>query len=511
MMMEHRHATPLAGVALTGLVLACSSPAAAQSLMLSEQVPVGKIAKDLPPGLTAKDVVVLEAIRLRVATIGAAKPVPSAAAVADFNADKTGLLLSADGNGGIRAVEVPTAKTGEFGVDRDLLEAFRATPKSVVEDRIASLFGPTGGRWVNAGDIFKSINPETVVAFTALTGDYKKSAAKWNWAGPTAAADSSCTAAQKEFVAAKVQGELENPNGNAYRWRNPQDRPRWLAAIHGYQDNCLVPVPTKGVEAARLPIARLAVLTLADGQPVCMALHLGGDRFVTARHCFFDANGTFKEQLKGAWLSMVDQSDDPRLVDPVKNEPWPTAQPWSSARDVVLIQVPTLAKAVRDRAVALDFTDAGVANVGQPALAIGYFPLADPERSIPAEPGENGKAPPWNTSLRMTRVEGKGYCRVWDSSAAAADGSRCIEHSCQTTTGFSGTPVFVNRGTEEVPVWSVIGLNVDDAFKKDAAGCGSFSSGQTGLMRLNGSIAAAVPKRLYTTQIAMNQQLGVKP
>lgn len=493
----------LRGALLIGAVWAgaTTGTAMAQPLVLDTDVPVTN-AKNLPEGLTAKDLAVLEAMRLRVAEISITKPV-------DAN---TGLLLSENRQGGVAAVETPTGRTKSFGVDRKLLESLKGKSWVARQEDLAGLIAPNGGRSFSLLSAVQSVNPNTNPATDSpvILAPYKAAMLANGWTKTSATLPSgACSDSQRKFRSSGAESAIGR--GETYKWRPTADRDRWIAASIAFQNDCLLPVPLTSSAASLLPLAKLAVLSLDNGQPFCMALHLGGDRFVTARHCFYrPATGKRIAETLNATLVVVDAPQHSGLVEPVQNEPFAAVAQFTSSHDILLIRAPTLSNAITDRPGQTDFTVAQIATAGTPALVIGYFPLADPERAIPKFPNTLGTPAPWNRALRMTRPEGIGYCRVWDASAAA-DGTRCIEHSCQTTGAFSGAPVFINTsGDDQHPKWSVVGINVADAEKKSPSECGAFGNGKDGLMSSNGAIAAAVPTRLYAPQIAVNHE-GVTP
>jgi hypothetical protein len=196
--------------------------------------------------------------------------------------------------------------------------------------------------------------------------------------------------------------------------------------------------------------------------------------------------------MRSATLAMADRSDPARViitVDPNQLSPRVDAS-FPLRQDLLIIHAPGLAAGVRNRAGVRFAYDSQVA---EPALIIGLFLLADPEKHIPKDPLQNGKPPPWNEALRMTETIGHGYCRVWARSANA-DGLNCLEHSCQTAPGFSGAPTFLNRGTSEAPDWVIAGINVSSALASGTGNCGPFNHNPLGILGNVGAIGAVPPQ-----------------
>lgn len=416
---------------------------------------------------------------------------------------RAGVYLSHDRVNAIRTVLTTTGAPGEVRLSASLLKLVPLlTPKQTrklmdIGNALELIIGDDSQKSLPPKDL-----PEANLANLPQPALNEARANNWT-KSPNLAA---CNAGQSQFF--NVAEKRISPGGDGYLTKSMDDRQSVIAAVEAYETACLKGVPLSGPNSAStardLPISRLAVLIDKAKAPFCMALHLGGDRFLTARHCLLNAeDGSEIIERSGASIEMVDRSD-PRSI-PIKHaatQPFSLAGKFSGRQDLLVIEAPTLAATVRARRPANGLGKP--LTVAEPAVAIGYFPLANPQQRFPTTVGKRGLAPPWAEALRMTRTDGINYCRVW-SRSTELDGSGCVEHSCQTVGGFSGAPVFVDRGVPGTPRWEVAGINVAGAIvKKTAGSCGKFDHKPGGVLGLIGAVAASLPATLQTTVIATN-------
>jgi hypothetical protein len=200
---------------------------------------------------------------------------------------------------------------------------------------------------------------------------------------------------------------------------------------------------------------------------------------------------------------MADKSAISVWVSDADTQPIPTpSNPNSSRADLLVVTATGLPTTVTSRpAPALIRAGDLRAVMVSEAKIVGYYVLANPEQAI-AGPDGRSVRPEWSQALRTSRSNGPGYCRIWDYTPPAADGTACVQHSCQTLKAFSGAPVFVLRDASS-DNWAVVGVHVDNSEQASSKDCGDFvgagemhAPDQSGLLNGRGGLAAAIPASL---------------
>ncbi|WP_158442048.1 trypsin-like peptidase domain-containing protein [Novosphingobium sp. B-7] len=471
-----------AGLIAAGVSMAGAAPAQ------DAAAPTSSVAVPLDRALTPSDLGAEATLRDAEAVNSL---IAAMARVGRGGSPSEGVILSLDGEGHIHAAPAADDFAGKLVLTPYLLDRLRhngaidpATlgATSLIERRLGSSSTESVAPGYLGDENSLPGGPNDAVRLQARQNGWVEGLPKSQW--------SACQRAQSAFT-----GEAERTLGigNMYYGLSPEARQARIDAINAYDHECLTPV-TPG--QADLPLDRLAILFNDRGDPVCMALHLGGDRFLTANHCVED-NGRTRADMSHAVLTMADRSDARlQAVEIMPNGPFAPGLTRSVAgRDLALLRAPGLSDAVKARGRATFANGNSVpTTVAQPALAIGLFLLADPVNRIPADPMKMGSPPPWSQALRMTRDTGTSYCRVWSRSKLQGGGG-CLEHSCQTLNGFSGTPVFVRQND----AWVVAGINTADAAAKSQTECGAFiynGSGFTGLLGKVGAVATIPPDEI---------------
>lgn len=408
--------------------------------------------------------------------------------------DPTGIgsrvVVTSDGQ--IKILTSPDAPPSTVVVPEGVLKNWIAHPQLNLVDQLKAWADSLIPKVGFGFDTQKSVPPDWVPAPGQLPPLAAAEAERNGWkAGVTAP---HCSSAQNMFEPS-IEKDLQLGHF-VFKAPDQGTRARWIKVISDYDSACLTPVDPKSAAAVGLPLDRLAVVLDEDGTPICMALHLGGDDFITARHCFFDQNGASIAKRDRPLISMADVSAVLVKTTIQPNRPFPPTPSYNAAKDLVILVADGLPQAVRNRRLA--GSDFAQSTVAEPALLIGYFPLANADQRLPADLS-TGSAAPWNAGLRMTSDTEGAYCRVWDRSKSEG-ASGCLEHSCQSVGGFSGAPIFVKRNGQ----WRVVGLNVAGATtdEKTAASCGTFAFGSNGLLNFTGSIAAVVSSTTVSTEIA---------
>ncbi|MFC3071461.1 trypsin-like serine peptidase [Phenylobacterium soli] len=403
------------------------------------------------------------------------------------------MLLKQDPTGRIVTVRVPTTTSNEVVIDPQLMKDLPTftKPELITRFREGEQSSALADFLTKLGATSQTIDPRsTDVTLANLKPQWRDRAKVVGWTGPVCAYTPDCLKARTDF-ANRAEHELFDSDGGLTRIRTDPERQDFIALSKAFDAACLQKVTPGGAP----PLQDLAVISGAYG-PYCMAVHVGGDRFLTARHCFFDpATGQPWPEAAKATVSLVDRSVSDAPVAPAAVQPLPApANLRSSRSDILVIEAHGLPQAVRLRAAPAVVAPTQLSGVMvSEALLVGYFVLADAERAIPG-PGGHSDPPAWTEALRSTRKVGAGYCRLWDYTAVRADGSACIQHSCQTEKGFSGSPVFVRR---DDGVWAVAGVHVNNAENPGSQECGDFvGRAGTGVLMERGGIAAAVPASL---------------
>lgn len=285
-------------------------------------------------------------------------------------------------------------------------------------------------------------------------------------------------------------------------WLESQDTPeqkqRLSNVVRAFDQDCLAPVTAQSINPFPVDLfERTSVITKRNGLAFCMAVHLGGSYFLTARHCLLPRSGS-AEEVESLTISLLTQATmGGYAFSIVTDAPLPPAfSSYSASADMLLLKASGLPETLSRKPV----VPIGGGGVGAESHLIGNFMLAEVEKLIsPTGLMTAVEAGRWVQNLRRTRGDGDGYCRVYDRSAVSSNDPACLIHACQAMGGFSGGALW----TKGADGWSLSGIQSVPASASELSRCrGLVSNRPTGALSGEGSIAARVPADLgpYLTQ-----------
>jgi hypothetical protein len=221
----------------------------------------------------------------------------------------------------------------------------------------------------------------------------------------------------------------------------------WRGADGRTRVDLLPPVfrPTADGAPGALPV--LLLIEISDGvgwSHLCGGLLLSGGRALTARHCIYGAGpgNDRRDALKEKRLRARRVSDGATFE-----------LGWSldaNRRAVTVaqdfIELPIVHDGAPPLVPAIRFERARITS---PAVALGHFVHHDQSRLDPAtgEPLIVSAAHSWKVGLRWANP---GACMVIQEQAG------CVRTVCQTTRGYSGTPLFADRPDGALVVYGLI-------------------------------------------------------
>lgn len=389
-----------------------------------------------------------------------------------------GVVLTLDPENRIVIAPTAAANVGEIKIEPEVVEALRlrrvtGIPNLMNSDAIRAEAFARLARQL-AGQT-QSVSPSDIMGNANLPLRWQVQARAINWAGPAGNYPAKCPTARDDFFV-QVESTMFTKEGQATAPMTGADRDKAITAAKNFDRECLSAVSTSDTT---YPTDRLAIFSTATRVPFCTGVHLGVDRFLTARHCFIDRNSnTRREQSKGAVLNLADRPDQDFLIE----EPAVVVTGPGHANDMIVVRARHLPEAVLAKTAISVAEPSPLADLA----VLGYFAAADLDSLIPTS--GHGSPAIWRTSLRRTQDAGKGYCRIWDWTGTT-DATGCIVHTCQTMTGFSGAPLF----THTLGSWKLVGIHVAAGDKMAENNCTQFASGRTGsVMGRGGSVAARV-------------------
>lgn len=410
--------------------------------------------------------------------------------VSDMPGATAGFKFTFDERGEPVLVRAPATKPDDTLITDDALRRLRAMSTLDAEELLKDLRDQGPKLAPLKGDGSKSVDPRsTDYTPQTLPPAWKDRAHKELWNGATGNYDEACANSRDRFANGPEKallGEYRDPTNSIQE----PTRGEYISAIKAYDEACLSKVAPGNLPTGGPPLRTVAVLQSTT--PFCMATHLGGEYFLTARHCWFDKDD---EPPKGhVTVSLINGSASNVPVVLAASQPIPSPSRKNAGHDMVVLRAASLPTAVKALSgpTLLASVDLRKVMISE-AYVVGYFALSKPEGVIGKPDGTPGRLPAWNEALRTTTKVGLGYCRAWDYTSPATDGVACIQHSCQAVKGFSGAPVFVRR---DDGAWQLAGVHVASGEGAEST-CPAFASGEPrGLLRGNGGLAAALPKTL---------------
>jgi hypothetical protein len=406
--------------------------------------------------------------------------------------DASGLVVSLDRLDNAVVAPSAAARPGQVLIDPELLARLRLRPAASLQLDRSALHRAVTADLINKalrGDV-QSVDPSAAPGkseLEKLPREWRTAAASIGWTGPKGHYPEACPSARQTFLNTVETPLFTSEDNSPVLPMSEPRRTTAIAAAVAYDRHCLVAVDGG---ASDYPSGRIAIFGSKDRVPFCTGVHLGRDRFLTARHCFYNREtGARLAHSIDPTVSLANKN----IVD-AKLEVVPDrSELFGSSRDLIVL-----------RGVGLPASVTGVPaiQVDKPAplakaALVGYFAAADPEKLIPRSSLETGAFPPWPSSLRATQEQGAGYCRIWDWTSAS-DQSGCLIHSCQSMRGFSGAPLFVQTGG----TWRLAGIQVAAGNLIDKSDCKGFASGNPrSAIGVSGAIAARVTAELV--QIAL--------
>ena len=261
----------------------------------------------------------------------------------------------------------------------------------------------------------------------------------------TLANSSPCNAAAINWARAVIQldGHLQEANRNIRdlsRLLTPDEKQMFRKYAEEYENSCLS--GPEHISRGLLPqnYKKVVAVLLLNKIPFCGALRIAQNAFVTARHCFFkkdDLSGSVIEsrQHKVTLAILADPMREfavHRKLDNSGNIA-DNSRNFSDKNDYIFLTTepmeadmpPTVAKlpAVADR-----------------IILLGYFRYHQP-KWVFANENRRGPRQHWSLGMRWSKAP---LCRVGPIS------DPCVSHFCQSSAGFSGTPMLVP--TRELPI-----------------------------------------------------------
>jgi Trypsin len=220
------------------------------------------------------------------------------------------------------------------------------------------------------------------------------------------------------------------------------------AAFKAYETSCLLGPPKPldwmiTADNARNRVALLAIVRPDSNEVFCGAYVLNERLAATAKHCFYDAPDNRRPEYYAAIAAgrvrLVTVATNPQVVSVtgivVTVQDTPGVDQIQTVNDFVFI---SLDKQVVDLGGQSNPFTGPVATIPAAYLA-GYFGLADVDRDSAAALPTAVAGVRWSKSLcAVTQIADNG----------------CVYHTCQSTAGFSGAPLFAETQQGAKLAWA---------------------------------------------------------
>jgi hypothetical protein len=332
-------------------------------------------------------------------------------------------------------------------------------------------------------NIMKSVAPGEIKSISDLPGqistEYTIEAinAQLSWAGDP------CNKARTNFhvhIESRMEDMFATLGDDGVLQNGPTliEREKLAEIAKSYDKECLLTL-NDAIDQGYFPVEykpRIAILT-KDDWPLCGALRVTRNEYITARHCFYSASYGTPEDYTAPLLSgnfqnriHVHNLNTPKTKIRVKSllldntSIGSASKPYEISGDYLFFETveQTLSS---DPNISSVLEKAPHGEIHEPLILVGYFAFHNPEWrfQLPGAPVE-----PWQNGLRLTKGS---YCRIFDRS----HDNLCIAHACQSMALFSGGPLMgrINTSPEEV-LPGIRMLGVHSRAGSSARGCGRF-------------------------------------
>ena len=295
--------------------------------------------------------------------------------------------------------------------------------------------------------------------------------------------DSLCNEARERFHA-RIESRMPDmfatlgEDGVLLGGHSLEDR-ETLAKVAGtYDRECLLTL-SQAIQLGKISPEyekRIAIIT-KDGWPLCGALRVERDKYITARHCFFSPRFGFSEDYTSSLISgtfqnriqvyNLDNLDTPIRVSKLLFDNsliGSSSASYEISDDYLFFEtIEQTASLDPNLSSTLETDTPGI--IHEPLLLIGYFAFHNPNWRFQI-PG--GTVQPWQKGLRLTKGS---YCRIFDRSRD----DLCISHGCQSMALFSGGPLtgqMITVPSTDLPQIKMLGVH--SRAGSSPQGCGSF-------------------------------------
>ena len=185
--------------------------------------------------------------------------------------------------------------------------------------------------------------------------------------------------------------------------------------------------------------------------PICSAYSIDSTNFVTAKHCFYNADGQPQSDID-IRKTEIYLFNAPEAVIKIDSNYSPSLKNYEHT-DPIRREIPVREDMIVLKAAPENLPPFSIVGpvwtdvtIGEPVEIYGYYAFHGTPLQTPGD---------WTKYIRKTKVIGEDYCRISDFASQGSEGN-CLVHQCQALIGFSGSPVM----QKSAGMSSLVGVHV---------------------------------------------------